>query len=319
MADRGSTAFRPFWSGTITFGLVSVPVALLPANRPRSVSLRMLSPDGTPLARRYFCPEDDREVDRDEIVRGYEIEDGKFVIVTDDELDALEPRKSRDIDLRIFVDRSDIDPVYFQRAYFLVPGGDSSRAYKLLADVMERNNRAGIATFVMRGKEYLVAILADHGILRAETMRYADEIRDLDQFGLGERKKPKPAEVKRFRAAIRKERGKVEVQELEDDYAGRLMRLVEKKRKKGEDLVEVSAAVESEDEEGGGEVIDLMAVLKQSLGASATRRPARKAKPRSLPLEDLSKEQLYEKAKKLKIPGRSRMNRDELLEAVGER
>ena len=162
----------------------------------------MLSPEGVPLRREFYDAKSKRAVDRDDIVRGYELEDDEYVVVTDEELESLEPQKSRDIDLRQFVDRDAIDPMYFDRAYFLTPAGESTKAYRLLAETMERTNRAGIATFIMRGKEYLIAILAEDGILRAETLRFADEVRTPDQIGLPEPPKLKAAEVKRFERAI---------------------------------------------------------------------------------------------------------------------
>lgn len=133
---------RPFWSGTITFGLVSIPVDLFPANRSQRVSLRMIDEDGTPLSRRYYCPRTNRGVDYENLVRGYEIERGKYVPVTDEELEALEPEKTREIDLRRFVPAEDIDPLYFRRGYFFAPNETSGKAYRLLADIMERTGRA---------------------------------------------------------------------------------------------------------------------------------------------------------------------------------
>src|SRR5688500_9563393 len=112
----------------------------------------MIGPDEAPVRRRYVCSKDGKALDADDIVRGYEIEKGKFVVVTDEELEAVEPRKSREIDLRLFVDEDDIDPIYFERAYFLVPTGGTNKAYRLLAEVMEKKKQAGIATFVMRAK-----------------------------------------------------------------------------------------------------------------------------------------------------------------------
>jgi DNA end-binding protein Ku len=141
---------RAFWSGTITFCLVSIPVNLFPANRSGGVSFRMVDEEGTPLARVYFCPREDRPIDWDEIVRGYKLDDGDYVEVTEEELEALEPRKSRDIDLRRFVPAEQIEPIYFERGYYLTPGGESTNAYMLLAETMQRAGRAGIATFVMR-------------------------------------------------------------------------------------------------------------------------------------------------------------------------
>lgn len=264
---------RSFWSGTITFGLVSIPVELFPANRSERISLRMVSEDGVPLSRRYFCSKDGRELDRDDIVRGYEIEKDEFVVVTDDELEKLAPEKTRDIDLRRFVPASEIDPIHFERAYYLTPGGNSTKAYRLLAATMEETDRAGIATFVMRGKEYLVAIIAEQGILRAETLRFADEIRTAEDVGLPDPVKPKAAAVKKMSSAIAKlTKRTFSEDELVDEAAERLLKLVAKKEKSGEDVVEARAGADVEPSEG---VIDLMEVLRRSLAGGSA--PAKKA------------------------------------------
>jgi Ku protein len=194
-------SLRPFWSGTLTFGLVSIPVNLFPAQQSGRMSLRMIDEDGTPLSRRYFCMVEDVEVTYDELVRGYEIEKDEYVTVTDEELEALEPEKTRDIDLTRFVGRDEIDPMFFDRAYYLAPAGNSNKAYRLLAATLDETRRAGIATFVMREKEYLVAILSDNGILRAETLRFQDEVRSAEDLGLPEAVTPPPASVKKFEQA----------------------------------------------------------------------------------------------------------------------
>lgn len=255
-------AVRSFWSGTISFGLVSVPVALYAANRAGGVALRMVSPEGTPLARRYFAPRDDRELNADEIVRGYATEKGGFVLVDDDELERLAPERTRDIDLRQFVQLSEIDPMYFERAYFLTPAGSSTKAYRLLARVMEETGRAGIATFVMRGREYLVAILAENGILRAETLRFADELRTPESVGLPEPTKPDAADVQRMDREIGKRMTRsLPAKELEDPGKDRLMKLVRRKlRAGGKDVVQMEEPAERETD-----VIDLMEVLKRRL------------------------------------------------------
>jgi DNA end-binding protein Ku len=168
----------------LTFGLVSVPVSLFPAARSNRASLRMLGPDGQPLARRYYAEKTGKDLDADDVIRGYEIKKDKFVTITDEELERLEPEKTRDINLTQFVPAGSIPPLYFERGYFLTPAAGSQKAYKLLAETMDQNELAGIATFVMRGKEYLVAIFSENGILRAETMRFADEIRSPADVGL---------------------------------------------------------------------------------------------------------------------------------------
>src|SRR5437899_1760539 len=202
--DGNARSARPFWSGTLTFGLVSVPVDLYPGNRTNRAPLRMLGPEGEPLSRRYYSEKSGRDLDDDEMIRGYEIEKERYVIVTDEELERLAPEQSRDVDLRRFVPLEDIPPLYFDRSYFLAPSEGSEKAYKLLAQTMEKEKLAGVATFVMRGKQYLVAIFPENEILRAETMRFADEIRSPKEIGLPKDKKVPAATVKKFEKLIEK-------------------------------------------------------------------------------------------------------------------
>ena len=254
---------RPLWSGTITFGLVSVPVEMYPAVRTERAALRMLSPDGVPLSRRYYSQDSGRDLDDDQMIRGYEFAKGDYVVVTDEELDRLAPRKSRDIDMRQFVDEREIPPLFFERGYYLTPGGETEKAYRLLAATMEETGRAGIGTFVMRGKEYLVAITAENGILRAQTLRFADEIRSPADVGLPKKKKPSKAAVTKFEKLIAKHSARqVPPRELNDNQTDRILKLVKSKQSRGKDLVETeeSPAVEAQ-------VVDIMDVLKKSLAA----------------------------------------------------
>jgi len=255
---------RPLWSGTITFGLVSVPVNMYPANQSDRAPLRMLSPDGVPLSRRYYSQESGRDLDDDQMIRGYEIEKGKYVIVTDEELEKLAPEKSRDIDLRRFVDEQTIPPIYFERGYYLTPGGGTEKAYRLLAKIMEDRKRLGIGTFVMRGKEYLVAIAAENGILRAQTLRFADEIRTAADIALPEKKKAVKAAVTKFEKLIAKHsRKELSAKELHDQQTERLLKLVKSKQTRGKDIVETEEPTKGDDDN----VIDIMEVLKKSMSA----------------------------------------------------
>jgi DNA end-binding protein Ku len=269
-AEEGAVRPRAIWSGTISFGLVSIPVELFPAVRPGRPGLRLIGPSGLPVHRRYVCSKDGKPVDGDELVRGYELESGRHVVVTDAELEALLPKKSRDIDLTRFVPLAEIDPMLFGRAYFLVPGERSAKAYRLLAEVIEREERAGIATFVMRDHEYLVAIIAHGGGLRAETLRFADEVRTAAKVGLPEPTKvPAAAKAKLARAITARAKASLDPDELVDPWSERLEALAAKKRKKREDVVRVPEEAEGEQL---AEVIDLMAVLKQSLATGGGRR-----------------------------------------------
>jgi DNA end-binding protein Ku len=315
-ADHGGFG-RSFWSGTISFGLVTIPVSLLPANRSKRVALRMLDEDGTPLARRWFCPKDEQDLDSDEIVRGYEIAEDKYVVVTDEELAALAPRKSRDIDLQRFVRREEIDPRFFERGYFLAPATDSTKAYRLLAEVMETTGRAGLATFVMREKEYLVAILAENGILSAETMRFADELRTAEMVGLpGETRKPPRATVTKLERAIEALAAKrLDPRELEDEEAQRILQLVERKRKKGEDVVEVPELAADAEEQA--EIVDLMEMLKRSLGARGASGPRRG--PRSSPRASAGSTRSGEPGKKAAAGGAKRSSRAKSVKAAAKR
>lgn len=260
--DAEQKGARPFWSGTLTFGLVSVPVDLYPGNRSNRAPLRMLGPEDEPLARRYYSEKTGRDLDADDMVRGFEIDKDKFVVVTDEELERLAPEQSRDIDLRRFVDLDSVPPIYFDRSYFLAPTEGSEKAYRLLVDTMKASALAGIATFVMRGKEYLVAIFPENGILRAETMRFPDELRSPKEVGLPAPKVVPAATVKKFERLIAKHSARaLPIKELKDEKTERLLKLIEKKRARHQDVVEVEERDRDE-----GKVVDIMTALKKSLG-----------------------------------------------------
>src|SRR5467141_3719848 len=234
--DANQKGARPFWSGTLTFGLVSVPVDLYPGNRTNRAPLRMLGPEGEPLARRYYAEKSGRDLDDDQMVRGYEIDRDKYVIVSDEELERLAPDQSRDIDLRRFVDLESIPPLYFDRSYFLAPSQGSEKAYRLLVETMQKSKLAGIATFVMRGKEYLVTIFPENGIFRAETMRFPDELRSPKEVGLPEKKSVPAATVKKFERIIKLHSARtVPLKELKDQKTDQLLKLIEQKRKRHKD------------------------------------------------------------------------------------
>ena len=225
--------------------------------------MRMLSKEGVPLSRRYYSESTGRDLDDGQMTRGYEIEKGRYVLITDEELEKLAPKKSRDIDLRRFVDKKSIPPIYFNRGYFLTPADDEAKAYRLLARTMEDSERAGIGTFVMRGKEYLVAVMAENGILSAQTLRFADELRSPKDVGLPEEKKVDKAAVTKFEKLITKyaKSGRAEG-ELKDQQTERLLKLVKSKKSRKKDVVE------TEEEQGDrSNVVDIMEVLKKSMAA----------------------------------------------------
>jgi DNA end-binding protein Ku len=259
--DGVARSARPFWSGTLTFGLVSVPVNLFPGNRTNRAPLRLLGPEGEPLARRYYSQKTGDDLEDEDMVRGFEFDKDRYVIVTDEELERLAPEQSRDIDLRRFVPLRDIPPLYFDRSYFLAPSEGSEKAYRLLSQTMAQEKLAGVASFVMRGKEYLVAIFPENEILRAETLRFAAEIRTPKEIGLPEKKKVAAAAVGKFEKLIEKHSGKqLALSNLKDEQTEKLLKLVERKRKQHKDVVEVEVSDQKE-----SKVVDLMEALKKSL------------------------------------------------------
>ena len=257
---------RPVWSGTLSFGLVTLPVELYPTTRSSRASLRMVAEDGTPLKRRYFSQQGGEPLEQSDIVRGYPIGDDKYVVVEDEELEALDPDRSRVIDLESFVPLADIDPSYLENAYVLVPDPDATVAYRLLVGSMAEAERAGIATFVMRGKAYIVAIVSLDGTLRALTLRYHDELRSPEDVGLPELETADVDEVERYVKAMEKLKEKsLDLESLEDRASQRLRKLAQGKLAKGRDVHKVDEdEVEPEDDD---EVfVDVMELLKRSLG-----------------------------------------------------
>jgi DNA end-binding protein Ku len=342
--ERAAAAVRAFWSGTISFGLVSIPVDLYAAIRPRRKSMKLVDAEGNPLGRRYICSKDGKALDNDDLVRGYETDSGKLVVIDDEEFDSMAPEVSRDIELRSFVPFAQIPPIYYNRPYFLAPAGRSSKAYHLLSAAMERSGRVAIGSFVMRGREYLVAILSESGVLRAETLRYADEIRVPKAVGLPKRAKANAklvgALLKEIKT-LRKDR--LDLAELEDREAEALQTLALEKERKHQDVIE-QYGLEEEAPEGGAQVVDLMDVLRKSLSKrasvasaertladSSSRRPARPHRKRNgndaqrdrtkttrnrSRLKQSSRSELQKLASELHIAGRSKMNKPALVNAI---
>jgi DNA end-binding protein Ku len=259
----------------LSFGLVNVPVLVFPASRHSGIRLRLVSPEGALLERRFYCLSDGKQVRPEEIVRGYELDDGSYVTVTDRELEEIEPQKTREIDLRAFVDLAEISPAFLERGYYLTPAGDTSKAYRLLAETMERTRRAGIATFVMREREYLVAVFARGGILCAQTLRFHDELRDPKTLGLPETR-PAPRErASGFERAINALSAKtIACAVLADPDTRRLRALIEKKHRAGKDIVRTDVGAEGWESNGKAEV-DILETIRRSLRPRRQRSDAR--------------------------------------------
>jgi DNA end-binding protein Ku len=208
-----------------------------------------------------------------------------MVVITDEEFESVAPEMSADIELRSFVPLEQIPPLYFQKPYFLAPAGKSAKAYNLLAATMEKTGRVAIGSFVMRGHEYLVAIVSDNGVLRADTLRYSDEIRTPETIGLPNRSKVAAAKVTQFTKAIDElTRDALDMSELQDREAEELQELAGSKKEHRDDVIHPTGAEEEDAEAvaGGAKIIDLMEVLRKSLSKSTVVRTAEASAPISL-------------------------------------
>jgi DNA end-binding protein Ku len=275
---------RPIWTGAITFGLVSVPVAMYSATHEHEVSFHQFEKDTSDRIRyRRVNERTGKEVDYDDIVKGADVGGGDYVMLDQEELDAVAPGRSRSLEIDRFVDLDDIDPIYYQKTYYLGPGGDSAKVYGLLRDAMTDANRAAIGTLVMRGKEYLAAIRPDGNLLVLQTMFFADEVRDpKDEIeGLPRPGAAKKNELSMAQQLIDSMAGPWRPKDFRDTYTDRVNELIEQK-KAGKEVRVAEPAPEPTN------VTDLFEVLKRSVenaqkrrsgGASASAAPKKKAAP----------------------------------------
>jgi len=224
---------RALWSGSLSFGLVNVPVALFTAVRDIDLRFHELhGPDAAPIEIRRFCSAEEREVAYEEIGRGYMRDGGDQVVLSDEELAAVAPQRTRTIDIEAFVDLGDIDPIHFDHPYFLAPEGDTEgalRAYRLLVEVMRRTGEAALGRFVLRAREYLVAIRVRDERLALTTMLFADEIRPTDAIEVGGRKPP-TGELDRAVALIDALSVDWDPTDYEDRFRARLEQIIERRR-----------------------------------------------------------------------------------------
>ena len=258
---------RPLGSGTIALGLVAIPVRLYPAAVSRRVSFHMLHAKcGSRVRTQWFCLVCNRVVGREELVRGYEVSKGRFVRMSEDEMEALVGPRSREIELMEFVPLESVDPVYLDEAYFLGPDRGGARPYRLLETVLTETGRAGIAHFMLRGKASLVLIRAASGVLMLHTMYYADEVRDAPDV---ERGAVKPAEQKLARRLIDElARPRYEASRHHDEFRTRVLQAIRRK-------AAGKAAAVAAPPAPRGKVIDLMDALQQSLERGGRARGSR--------------------------------------------
>jgi DNA end-binding protein Ku len=264
---------RAIWKGAISFGLVTIPIRVHTAVEEKSFKFNQLhSKDQGRIKYKRFCAIENEEVPFDEIVRGYEYEKDHYVVLTDDDIDRG-LANVRTIDILKFVDQSEIDPLYFQRSYYLAPDGTPGlKAYKLLSKALKDDERVAIAKIAFRDKEHLATLRVRDGVFVLETMYWPDEVRDADFEELDEDVKIAPQELQMAKSLIDNMTGEWDVEEFKDEYREKLEALVQKKVE-GEEITVVEEA-------GSAKVLDLIEALKQSVEQSEKPAAKKKAAPK---------------------------------------
>jgi DNA end-binding protein Ku len=306
---------RALWTGSISFGLVNVPVRLYSAISEHKLQFHFVhQKDDSPIGYQKICKKEDKPVPEKEIVKAFEYRKGKYVYMEDEDFEAARVEGYKTIDITDFVPYEQIDPIYFAHTYYVGPQDGAEKVYSLLVKAMEDSELAGIAKFVMRDRQYLGALRVREGTITLEQLYFADEVRPVEEI------KPKRARVEKRELEMAQQlidsfSGDWKPEQYKDTYRDALCEVIEAKRKGKE----VHVAAEPEE----GQPTDLMAALRASVQASrgGRRRPSRASSSSnggsaSEDLEELSKSELEKRAKKAEIEGRSKMSKEELIDAL---
>jgi DNA end-binding protein Ku len=271
-------ALRPLRNATISFGLVSIPVRFYTATKSEDVHFHLLHAScGSRVNRKWWCPHHEKIVDSDELIRGYEISKNKYVTFTDEEMETLESDDNRAVEITEFVDLHEIDPVFFEKSYFLGPSAGGGKTYRLLSQAMKKQDKVAVARWVSNGREHLVVLRPYEKGLILHTMFYADEVRDFDAIDIEESGTVREKEVALAEMLINElTEKKFDPLQFKDEYRHRLLDRIKAKSK--------GKAIEPEEkeEEKGAEVIDIMEALRRSLDKGRAK-PAKRASARRAP------------------------------------
>jgi len=278
-------AARAFWRGTLSFGLVEIPVALRPAISSDELSFTLLDrKDFSPVGYKRYNKKTGREVPWEQIVRGYEYEPDEYVVLTDEELKNAHPEQTQTVEILEFVDESEVDPVLFETPYYLEPQKRNSKGYLLLHKALAQTGKVGIARLVLRTRQRLACVIPRGPVLALDLLRYAYEVREPSELAPEKAKGPgsiSKAEIQMAERLINDMTVKWEPEKYKDDYRDEVMALVEKKVKSGH-THEIVDKVEKRARTTKGEVMDLMPLLKESLSSHAKKsRTPRKTGSRS--------------------------------------
>lgn len=256
---------RAIWSGALTFGLVNVPVKLFTAVQQKEVRFHMLhAKDGGRIRMKRFCSVEDREVPYEEIVKGFELSKDRYVTLEPQELEALDPKATRTVEIRDFVDLAEIDPIYYEATYYLVPEPTAAKAYRLLADAMRRAGKVGIASFVLRTREALCCVRPVEGALALSTMNRADEVVPASSLELPPAGEPSERELHMAEQLVASLSAPFEPARYPDVHRERVLALVE--RKAAGETIEAPAQ-----EQAPAQVVSLADALSASLAAARQR------------------------------------------------
>jgi len=298
------------WKGAISFGLVTIPVAVYPATEEKSLKFNQLHDEDMGRIRyKRVCSIDGEEVDYEHIVKGYEVEKDRYVIVTDEDLDAVPVESSRAIDIEQFVDLDEIDPILFKKSYYLVPDETGAKAYALLRKALAEENKVGIAKVSFRDKEHLAALRFKDDVFVLETMYWPDEIRaaDFDTVSDG---KVRGNEVEMAKQLIESLSEPWNPERFTDEYREALLDIVEKKL--------AGEPIEVPEEAPPAKVVDLMAALKASVEAAKSRTPAEKPQAKRTTAKKASAAKKKSTAKKSTAKAPAKRTTAQRKKAVGE-
>lgn len=260
---------RVIWKGILSFGLVEIPVGLYSATQQEDLSFSLLDErDKAPIGYRKINKRTGEEVPNDVIVKAYELDEDEYVILTDDDFRAANVRATRTIDILSFADQADVDPDLFEKPYFLAPTRKGSKAYALLREALRRTGKVGVAKFVMRSRQYLGVVRPKDNVLVLDVLRYAHELRspseldvpgeDLEELGVRDR------ELQMAEQLVTQLSDTFDASRFRDEYRDDLLALIHEKAERGETAT-VARLQAAEDEDEGARVVDLMALLKQSV------------------------------------------------------
>jgi DNA end-binding protein Ku len=262
---------RAIWKGSISFGLVNIPIALYPATRREELKFRLLrKSDLSPVNYKRVAEKDGKEVDWDQIVKGYEYEKGKYVVLRDEDFERVDLEATQTVDIQDFVDQEEIDPMFFYKPYYLEPQKGGDKAYALLRDALKDNNKVGIAKVVIKTRQYLAGVKPEDGVLVLELMHFADELADPRKLHVPKRTEVGKREMNMAKSLIDSMSSKWNPEKYKDDYREALMEVIEEKVEAGGKEIEEKPKKPPKPTK----VIDLVSVLQKSLEQTGSKKRA---------------------------------------------